>query len=185
MKIKNPLTIVGSSENLNEVLDQQEQLINELTEALEDRDAPGSSDKPIWDGNDLKGTTWLFNKRMTSELLPGTFKIVGVANDGVRYTAGNYIYSTMDIYNNVYIFGDKEHNTFPSFMYSIGNNSMVYQYQEYVYDEMLEEDVAVNKFIETNNVYVTIYDGADTTLSFVVNWFKENATLISHSMPED
>lgn len=67
MKIKNPLTIVGSSENLNEVLDQQEQLINELTEALEDRD------NNIWDGkgiivedetekvaDELHGT-WVFN----------------------------------------------------------------------------------------------------------------------------
>ena len=70
-------------------------------------------------------------------------------------------------------------------MYSIGNSSMVYQYQEYVYDEMLEEDVAVEKLIETNNVYVTIYSGKDTSLSFIVNWFKENATLISHNMPED
>lgn len=138
------------------------------------------SETTTWDGTDLTGTTWRLNNVIGVMLPPGSFNLVGVAYDGTHTVADDYLIVLTDGGGDepikLCLFKDSlgGRDLDSAFWYS-SNSGWTYNYNEYNEETGWYTQVSE----QTTNVHLSISGGIDTTTSFVIEWFKQNATLIS------
>jgi hypothetical protein len=146
-----------------------------------------AEDKPVWNGTDLKGTTWLLNNTVEPFHMNGFVNIVGVAYDDTHTFGGNQMYCWAENEDSYFIRlfhnNDQTHNPIASFpLFSYDSELSTWTCADFYMDDEL--GLVEIKEVPTNNIHLTIHGGSDTTTPFVIDWFKQNGKLISADVPE-